>query len=90
MPSFGLCLMRACMALPTAAVRAPPAIARSRSRLRVRRRAGLTLLRTCFDGRVKALMWRRSSSGIFHHGTLSEVVWVPTASSAGGGAGEWV
>ena len=28
-------------------------------------------------------MWRRSSSGIFHHGTLSEVVWVPTANSAG-------
>ena len=57
---------------------------------RLRRRAGLTLLRSCFDGRVKALMWRRSSSGIVHHGTLSDIVWVPTASSAVGVAGEWV
>ena len=96
MPSPGLRLIREWMYLPSWAVRTPLAIARSSNLLyrevckRLRRRTGLTSFLSCLEGRVKALMCRRSSSGMVHHGVLSVIVCDPTAAFAGGVAGEYI
>ena len=95
-PSPGRLEIREWRARPTGEVRAPPPMARRMSLLyrevwrRLRSKAGRTLLLSCLEGRVKALIWRRSSSGMFHHGVLRVMVCVPTAISAGGVGGKCV
>ena len=93
-PSPGRLVIREWRARPTGAVRAPPPMARRMSLLYRevwrRLRSSRTLLLSCLEGRVKALIWRRSSSGMWYHGVLRVMVCVPTAISVGGVGGACV
>ncbi len=46
--------------------------------------AALTCRRRCIEGRVNACIWRRSASGIVHHGGRS-VAYLDSVATVGGG-----
>jgi hypothetical protein len=50
----------------------------------LRNAAALTFRRSCIEGRVNACIWRRSASGIVHHGGRS-IASLGTVARVGGG-----
>ncbi len=93
MPSFGLLRNRVWSDIPVCALLALVAFACRMSLLyrevwcMLRSVAALTCLRNCIEGRVNACIWRRSASGIVHHGGRSVACLGPVARVGGGVAG---
>jgi hypothetical protein len=87
-----------CIALPTCCSRAPLSLFATRSRRyrevwwSSRSIACLTLARSCWDGLVKACIWRRSSSGMVHHALVGvgRTCWFPRLSAGAGGWGVYI
>ena len=93
MPSFGLSRSRVWSAFPVAAVFAPFVLAVRMSLLyrdvwcMLRSVAALTLCRSWCEGRVKACIWSRSSSGMVHHGGRRVACLGPVERAGGGVVG---
>ncbi len=92
-PSFGLTRSRVCNAFPEADVCAPFVLAFRMSLMyrevwcMQRNVAALTFCRSWCDGRVKACILSRSSSGMVHHGGRRVACLGPVESASGGVVG---